>query len=449
MLGLNHNTTLLIYASVAVLGLIVSVGWLKLNSFVALALASLFVGLCSEMKLPEIARHFQEGVGSVLGSIAMVIGLGAILGKMLAESGGAESIAEALGRALGERRLHWTMMLLGLIVGLPVFFAVGLVLLVPVLFAVVQEKQRPLLSLGIPMLAGLAVAHSLVPPHPGPMAAIGILNADTGRTIFYSLLVALPTAILIGPILGRKLGRGVRAEPSGLLKAFAQKPVRDRLPPFGLTLLTILLPILLMLAGTLADLTLERASRPRSWLDLIGSPLVAMLLALLFSFYTFGASCGLHRAQILKCSEECLAPVGAILLVVGAGGGFGRVLVGSGVADAISALAANWNISPLLLGWTVAALIRVAVGSATVAITTASGIIAPVVARLPGTNLELLVLAMGAGSSFFSHVNDGGFWFVKEYFNLTVPQTLRTWSVMVTLQSIIALILVMILNALV
>lgn len=444
----SHSTSLLLFAFLAIVGLVVLVARFKLNSFIALALASLFVGLCSGMKLPEIVRHFQDGVGAVLASIAMVIGLGTILGRMLAESGGAESIASALTAALGPNRLPWTMMLVGFIVGIPVFFGVGLVLLVPVLFATVKQSGRPLLYLGIPMLVGLSVAHGLVPPHPGPMAAIGILKADTGKTLLYSLLIGLPTAIIVGPLFSPLLARRIPAEAVPTPGAEYVGSVCSTRPAFGITLFTILLPVLLMLLATVGDLALPKENAWRETFDLIGSPLVAMLAAVLFSFYAFGSACGFNRQQILKFSEDCLGPVAAILLVVGAGGGFSRVLVGSGVADVIAASIKTLHISPLLLGYGVAALIRVAVGSATVAITTAAGIVAPVATSLPGTNLELLVIAMGAGSSILSHLNDGGFWFVKQYFNLSVGHTLQTWTIMVSVKSVVELAFVLTLNAL-
>lgn len=446
ILGLSPNASLLLCAAIGVIGLVLLIARFKLNSFAALILASVFVGLCSGMELTGIARAFQEGVGKVLGDIAMVIGLGTVLGKMLAESGGAEVVARVLIRALGERQLHWTMMIVAFIVGIPVFFSVGLVLLAPILFTIARETKLPLLRLGIPLLAGLACAHGFVPPHPGPMAAIGLLKADIGKTIFYSLLVGFPTAVIVGPLLGRWIAGNVVPQPGGLADQLAPRSEGKNLPGFGLTLLTILLPILLMLLATAADLTLPDGSALRAWLDLVGHPLTAMLVTVLLSFYTLGTACGFDRRQILKFSEECLGPVAMVLLVVGAGGGFGKVLVASGVGDAIKHLAEHIHISPLLLGWLVAALIRIAQGSATVAITTAAGIVAPIAAATPGTNVELLVIALGAGSSILSHLNDGGFWLVKEYFGLTVPQTLRTWSLMVTLKSIVGLILVLLVD---
>lgn len=445
--GLSHHASLLAFALFAVVGLVVLIARFKVNSFVALILASLFVGLTSGMDLLEIGNGFQNGVGKILGGIAMIVGLGTLLGKMLAESGGAEVVAQTLIRTMGERRLTWAMMLVAFMVGIPVWFAVGLVLLVPILFTVARETKTPLLVLGIPLVAGLSVTHGLVPPHPGPMVAIGALKADVGRTILYSLIVGLPTAIAAGPLCARWLA--ARHEVSldgGPAAQLVSQARRANLPGFGLTLLTILLPVALMLMSTGADVTLSKENPWRRWLDFAGHPLVAMTVAFLFSCWSFGFARGFNRDQILKFSNDCVGPVASTLLIVGAGGGFNGVLIASGVGDAIAAMVKNLSVSPLILGWFAAALIRVATGSATVAITAAAGILAPIVAVKSGTNVELLVLSMGAGSLTVSHVNDGGFWFVKEYFNLTVTQTLKTWTVMETVISIVALVLVLALD---
>jgi GntP family gluconate:H+ symporter len=450
--GLSHSWSLLLITAVAVTGLIVLIARFKLNSFIALALASLFVGLCAGLALPELVKAFQEGMGKVLGDIAMVVGLGTVLGKMLAESGGAERIATTLVQAFGQRWTHWTMMLIAFIVGIPVFFAVGLVLLIPIVITVAREMKTPLLQLGIPLVAGLSVVHCLVPPHPGPIAAVGFFqgvagNVDVGKVILYSLIVGFPAAVIGGPLLGTWLARRVTGEGNGgLTEQLQPSDEQKSRPGFGLAVLTILLPILLMLLATVADITLPKESRVRQWIDFSGSPIVAMLVAVLFSFWSFGFARGFGKDQVLKFTNDCLGPVASILLVVGAGGGFNKVLVVSGVGEAIANLAKGAHLSPLLLGWLVAALIRVATGSATVAISTAAAILAPIVAQTPGANVELLVVAMGAGSLILSHVNDGGFWFVKEYLNLTVPQTLQTWTVMVTIMALVALALVLVLG---
>jgi gluconate:H+ symporter, GntP family len=446
--GLSHEASLLVFALLAVIGLVVLIARFKLNAFVALILASVFVGLCSGLELTRIGQSFADGVGGVLGSIAAIIGLGTILGKMLGESGGAQVIANRLINLLGPTRTHWSMMIVALVVGIPVFFAVGLVLLIPILLTVARETETPLMWLGLPMLAGLSVAHGLIPPHPGPMTAIGLLNADTGRTLLYSLIIGVPVACLAGPVLASWLvKRNQRPNEMPAHEERAKPPAAISPPGFGLALFTILLPVLLMLFATVVDLRLEPSHRFRQWADFIGHPLIALTVSVLFAYWSFGFARGFRREQLAKFSEECLGPVATVLLVVGAGGGFSKVLINSGVGDAIAGLVKAAPVSPLILGWLVAALIRVATGSATVAISTAAGILAPVAASTPGLNLELLVLAMGAGSLILSHVNDGGFWLVKEYLRLSVTETLRTWTVMETVISLAALALVLLLNA--
>src|SRR6185295_16807411 len=467
---MSHNSSLLLITLVAVVGLVVLIARFKLNAFIALLLASFLVGVCSGAELASIGKAVVDGMGGVLGSVAVIVGLGTILGKMLAESGGAEIVATTFIRLLGEGRVHWTMMLIGFVVGIAVWFTVGLVLVIPIAFTIARKSKVSLLLPGIPMVAGLSVMHGLVPPHPGPMAAIGVLGAETGKTILYSLMVGFPAAVIGGPLFGKFIARRVAVELGGISAQLIERKAPVSNPPgFALTIFTIALPVLLMLSATAVDVTLDAVYREQDWasehgavwlfrarsgLSLIrpwtgffGTPAVAMLIAVLFSFYSFGCARGFNRHQVAKFSEECLGPVATVLLVVGAGGGFSKVLDVCGVGTAIAGTTASWHVSPLLLGWLVAVLIRVATGSATVAITTAAGILAPIVA---GTdiNRELLVIAMGAGSLILSHVNDGGFWFVKEYFNLTVPQTLKTWTVMETIISVVALILTLLLSGL-
>ena len=447
------STRLLICVALGVIGLIVLVARFKLNSILALIVASLFVGVASGMNLPDIAKAFQEGVGKVLGDIAMVVGLGTVLGKLLAESGGAQVVADTLIQSLGQKRLPWAMMLVAFIVGLPVFFAVGLVLLVPILFTVARQSGTPLLQLGLPLVAGLSVAHGLVPPHPGPMAAVASLSdaaghpADLGKVILYSILIGLSVAIVTGPLLRKwVVGRETVPLAGGIVDALSAPAAPRRKPSFGLTIFSILLPVLLMLLKTAADLMRPEGDALRGWADFLGSPLVAMTLATLFALWSFGTARGFSRDQVSKFASDCLGPAAIVLLVVGAGGGFNGVLIASGAGKALGEMTRQLPLSPLVVGWIVAALIRVATGSATVAIITASGLLAERVANTPGLNVELMVLAMGAGSVVLSHVNDGGFWLVKEYLNMTVAQTLRTWTVLETLISVFTLGLVLLID---
>jgi GntP family gluconate:H+ symporter len=429
---------LLIVAFLGVSLVVLLITWLRMPAFLALATGSLVVGLAARMPLADIPRAFQSGVGDTLGFVAMVIGLGTVIGKLLAESGGAAVVSAALIRAMGERRLDWALMLSGFIIGLPVFFQVGLVLLAPVLFTVTRQTGTPLLRLGLPLVAGLSVAHGLVPPHPGPLAAIERLGADPGRTLFYSLIVGLPVAIIAGPVFARFATRRVHVEPGAMAEQLAAPSSAGTTPSLGVTLLTILMPVLLMLAAALAQATMEPGAVRRG-IEFAGGPLMAMLLSTLLALYTFGRACGFDRTRILTFAEEALPPIAGVLLVVGAGGGFGRVLDAAGVDTAIAQAMAGLQLSPLILGWVIASLLRVSVGSATVSVVTAASIIAPIASAMPDVNRELLVVAIGAGSLIAGHVNDGGFWLVKEYLNMSVPQTLATWTVLETIVAIAGL----------
>jgi gluconate:H+ symporter, GntP family len=440
---------LLFIAFFGVALVVLLITWAKLPAFLALAAASLAVGLAARMPLPDITRAFQSGVGDTLGFVAMVIALGTVIGKLLAESGGAVVVSRALANALGERRLDWALMLSGFIVGLPVFFQVGLVLLAPVLFTAQRQTKMPLLRLGLPLVAGLSAAHGLVPPHPGPLAAIERLGADPGRTLLYSLIVGLPVSILSGPLYARYICRRVHAEPGAIAEQFTHMVEQPRnrkessarrssTPSLGVTVVTMLLPVLLMLLAALAQTVMADGTLRRAVI-FIGSPLAAMLVATLAAIYTLGHACGFDRARLLQFAEESLPPIAGVLLVVGAGGGFGRVLDVAEVDTAIAHAMGGLRLSPLVMGWVIASLLRLSVGSATVSVITAASILAPLISSMPGVNKELLVVAIGAGSLIMSHVNDGGFWLVKEYLNMSVPQTVATWSIVETIISIAAL----------
>ena len=424
---------LLLYAFAAVVALIVLIARLKVHPFVALIAVSLAMGVAAGMPAGAAVKAFQDGVGGALGFIAIVVGLGTMLGKMMAESGAATRIATTLIDRFGERRVHWAIMVVAFIVGIPVFFQVGFVLLVPLVFTIARRTGMSLVKIGIPLVAGLSVVHGMLPPHPAAMLAVAAYNADIGLTILYGLLVGLPTAALAGPVFATWIAPRVVLPAENPMAAQLEGASMEQMPGFGISLFTVLIPVILMLFASAADLTLDAASPVRAALHFVGHPIVALLLALLFSFWSLGRARRFTRAQLLKFCNDCLAPTATILLVIGAGGGFNQVLVQSGVGRAVADMATGSHASPLLLAWTVAALIRVATGSATVAMTTAAGIVAPIAAAMPNTNAELLVLATGAGSLVLSHVNDAGFWLIKEFFNMTVPQTLKTWTVAETI----------------
>ncbi|WP_201319856.1 gluconate:H+ symporter, partial [Burkholderia sp. E168m30] len=329
-------------------------------------------------------------------------------------------------------------------VGLPVFFEVGFVLLIPIAFNVAKRTGKSLLVVGLPMVAGLSVVHGLIPPHPAALLAVQQYGADIGKTIAFGLVVGVPTAIIAGPLFALMISKFVKLpENNPLASQFVDSRTdggKRELPSFGITLFTILLPVVLMLVGSWADLVFTPKSLPNNLLRFAGNSDVALLIAVLVSFWTFGAKQGFNRDQIQKFCGECLAPIAGITLIVGAGGGFGGVLRDSGISQQIVETAKHAHLSPLLLGWFVAALMRLATGSATVAMTTACGIVAPIAAA-SGASVrpELLVLATGSGSLIFSHVNDGGFWLIKEYFGMTVGQTFKTWSLLETIISVLGL----------
>jgi GntP family gluconate:H+ symporter len=438
----HHSIFLLASAFIAVIGLIVLIAVFKLNPFITLFVTSLALAAVAGMPLSTVIHSFEAGLGGTLGHIAIVIALGTMLGKMMAESGGADQIAYTLIRFFGEKYIHWAMVVIGLIVGLPAFFEVGFVLLIPIAFTVARRTRTSLIVVGLPMAAGLSVVHGLVPPHPAALLAVTIYKADIGRTIFYALLVGLPAAALAGPIYARLIAPYIHLSAENPMEAqFIDHGSERSLPGFGLTVLTILLPVVLMLVGSWADAISAPKSGVNESLHLIGNDDMALLVGVLFSFFTLGKMRGFTRDTILRFTNESLAPTATITLLVGAGGGFGRILQDSGVSQAIIAVALHSHIPLLILAWLLAAFIRLATGSATVAMTTAAGIVAPIALHSAGVHPELLAIATGAGSLIFSHVNDGGFWLVKEYFNMTVAQTLKTWSVCETIISVTALVL--------
>ncbi|MCD9088109.1 gluconate:H+ symporter [Stenotrophomonas sp. SY1] len=448
---MTDGNLLLIYAVLSILALIVLIARFRLNPFISVTLVSVGLALLAGMPAPEILPAYEQGVGKTLGHIALIVALGTMLGKMMAESGGAERIARTLIARFGPKNVHWAMMLIAFCIGLPIFFEVGFVLLIPIALNVARRTGVPLLLVGLPMVAGLSVVHGLVPPHPAAMLAVSAYGADVGRTVFYALLVGLPTAALAGPVFAKFVAPRVKLPAhnpmeAALLDEGHSRIPDEQLPGFGITIATLLLPVVLMLLGGWADQIATPGSSLNHSLRFIGHSVVALLLATLMSFITLGLMRGFSREQILKFTQECLAPTAAITLLVGAGGGLNGILVHTGVAGEIIGLSQRFELSPLLMGWTMAALMRIATGSATVAMTTASGIVAPIAAAMGYAHPELLVLATGAGSVVLSHVNDGGFWLVKEYFNMSVAQTFKTWTVLETLISVIALLLVMALS---
>jgi GntP family gluconate:H+ symporter len=437
-----HSIYLLTAALMAVIALIVLVAVFKLNPFITLFLVSLALALAAGMPFTAGVHSFEVGLGATLGHIAIIVALGTMLGKMLAESGGADQIAHTIIRIFGEKRIAWAMMAIGLLVGLPCFFEVGFVLLIPIAYTVARRTGKSLVLVALPLVAGLSVDQGLVPPHPAAVMAVSIFKASMGRTIFYALLIGIPTAVLAGPLYTKLIAPHITLPPDNpMADQFVDHGAEGSLPGFKLTLFTILLPVFLMVIGSFAGAGGAQGGRFYQALGLLGNDDMALLIGALVSFYTLGKLRGFTRDTILRFSQDCLAPTALITLLVGAGGGFGRVLLDSGVSHAIVGVALQTHVSILLLAWLLAALMRLATGSATVAMITAAGMVAPIAFNTAYPHPELLAIATGAGSLIFSHVNDGGFWLVKEYFNMSVPQTIKSWSICETIISVTALLL--------
>ncbi|MET8832824.1 SLC13 family permease [Micromonospora sp. NPDC004540] len=477
------NTQLVIAALLGIAAVVVLIAWGKVHPFLALILGAAVLGVVAGVSADKIVTSFSGGVGSTVGGVGLLIALGAMIGGLLAESGGADSIVERVVGRVSGGALPWAMAGVAALIGLPLFFEVGVVLLVPIVLLVSRRVDVPLMKIGIPALAGLSVLHGLVPPHPGPLVAIDALGANLGQTLALGLLVAIPTVIIAGPVFGNFIARYVPATaPEALLPtrrplavggdrrptrpgegrldadgdlvteddlvnpgagrpgAPIEEPVGPRArrePALWAAVVTVLLPVVLMLLRAIGELTLAEDTAGRKALDIVGTPIVALLAGVIFAMIFLGYGTGFSRNQVSGFLGGSLPAIAGILLIVAAGGGFKQVLVDAGVGNLVADASEGANLSPLLLGWLVAVGIRVATGSATVATITAAGIVSPLAATLQGPEVALLALAIGCGSLFFSHVNDAGFWLVKEYFGLTVGQTIKSWSVMETIISVV------------
>ncbi|MES4901165.1 MULTISPECIES: gluconate:H+ symporter [unclassified Streptomyces] len=419
----------------------------KLHAFLSLTIGSLALGAVAGAPLDKAIASFTAGLGSTVAGVGVLIALGAILGKLLADSGGADQIVDTILAKANDRTMPWAMALIAGIIGLPLFFEVGMVLLIPVVLLVAKRGNYSLMRIGIPALAGLSVMHGLVPPHPGPLAAIDAVKANLGITLALGVLVALPTVVIAGPLFARVASRWVDVTPPDRLIPARPSEELERRPGFGITVATVLLPVVLMLGKALVDIVVDDpANGVQRVADVVGSPLIALLAAVLVGMFTLGRAAGFAKGRLASTVETSLAPIAGILLIVGAGGGFKQTLIDIGVGQMIMDFSKDWNVSALLLAWLIAVGIRLATGSATVATISAAGLMAPLAADMSSTHTALLVLAIGAGSLFFSHVNDAGFWLVKEYFGMSVGQTVRTWSVMETIISVVSIGFVLLLS---
>ncbi|HCF54245.1 MAG TPA: 2-keto-3-deoxygluconate permease [Bacillus sp. (in: Bacteria)] len=434
---------LLIVTLLAITIVILGVSWWKWHAFISLTVASLFLAIMSGLNLTKIVTAYETGVGSVLGHLVGILALGTILGKMMSDSGAGMQVADFFIRFFGLKKLPWAMLFAGFVIGIPVFFEVGIVILLPLVISIRKTTKQNILLIALPVIAGLSIVHGLVPPHPGAMTAIGIYNANLGKVLLYSLLIALPAAIIAGPIFAKWVHK--RVIPENEPELVRVTTVSKDLPSRKVSFFIILLPVVLMILSVVAPY-ISLPKKITEFLVFIGSPVIALLISCFAAFYLLGIRQGINKKMIKKLTDESLLPVGSIILIIGAGGGFKQILIESGVGTAIAQMAEHISLSPIVLAFMVAGLIRIATGSATVALTTAAGIVSPVIQHMSGVNLELLVIATGAGSLMFSHVNDAGFWLVKEYLGLTVKETFKTWTVLETLLSFIAFGFALLLN---
>jgi len=455
-------------AGIALIVVLITVA--KLHPFLALIFGAVTVGIVAGENVGDVLDSFGDGFGTTAAGVGILIALGAMFAKLLADSGGVDEIVDTIVGHASPRALPWAMALVGAIIGLPMFFEIGLVLLMPVIYLVAKRSQLSLITVGIPALAGLSAMHGLVPPHPGPLTAIDLLGADLGITLALGVAVAIPTVLVAGPLFGRLAGKwvvidipdrfeaddfggnngggGAAADPDGGggTRTDVQTRARTR-PSFGVTMFSVLLPVALMMGKALADIFIDDESNlVRQIFDVLGRPLMALLIAVVVGLFTLGRGASMTRGQIVKCIEMSLPPVAGIILIVAAGGGFKQVLVDTGIGTLLADWAKGANVSVILLAWVLAVLIRLATGSATVATITASSLMLGLVEGMSTGEVSLVVLAVGAGSLFFSHVNDAGFWLVKEFFGMSVGQTIKSWSIMETVLSVTGLILVLLLG---
>jgi GntP family gluconate:H+ symporter len=451
----QHDLILLAIALCVIIGIVIAIARFKVHPFPALMIGALALGLATGTGPEQILKTFRTGFGETLANVGVLLALGAMFGELLASSGGAERVSSALLRVGGTRLVPWTMCAVAMILGLPLFFEAGVVLMMPIIMNVGARlakdpgglKGNPYLLAGLPVFAGIGVLHVLVPPHPGPMVAIDALKADMGGTLLLGLILSIPVAIVSGPLFTYWIApRASATPPMDLVARLTRTDDRFRSPGIAATVLTILFPILLMLGKAAVDLVLPVGHPVRMLFEFIGNPMVALLLAVLLSMVTFGFRLGKDTREVGKLLADALPPVSAIMLIIGAGGALKQMLIDVGLGTTIAHTSQLVNWSPLLLGWFTAVIIRLATGSATGATVTAAGLMAATVSTNPELSPALLALSIGAGSMFFSHINDAGFWLVKEYMGMNLPDMFKTWSVLSTIISVMALILILALS---
>jgi len=433
--------SLLIVACCIVL-LVLLITWGKFNPFLAFLIVSLLAGWWLGIPVADLTKSVKKGIGDMLGELVIIICIGAMLGKMVAESGAAQKISNVLMKAFGEKYFQWAMMITGFIVGIPLFYNVGFVLLIPLIFSVVYQTKLPAVYVGVPMLAALSVTHGFLPPHPSPAALVTQFNANLGITLLYGIVIAIPAIIIAGPVFASTL-KNIKSTP---LQTFQPKNIpADQLPGTFNSFFSSLLPVLLLIVTTALPFIITLDGSAKAVVSFLGDSIIVMLLSLMVATWTLGIANGKTIKEIMGFYAESVKDVALILLIVAGAGALKEVFIASGVSKQIGELLQDLSINPLVLGWLIAAVIRVCLGSATVAGLTAAGIMAPVLA---GANVDanLMVLSIGAGSLMFSHVNDSGFWMFKEYFNLSIKDTIRSWSLMESIVAVVGLIGVLIMD---
>jgi Gnt-I system high-affinity gluconate transporter len=415
----------------------------KFNSFLSFVIVSLAVALAEGMALDKAVISIENGIGNTMGFLVLILGFGSMLGKLVSESGAAQKITSRLVNAFGLKHIQLALMLTGFIVGVSLFYDVGFFIMIPLVFTVAASTGLPLLYVGLPMLASLSVTHGYLPPHPAPTAIVTMFHADMGKTLVYGIIVAIPAIFISGPLLSKALSK-IEAKP--LQEFLNQKTLTDEeMPGFWISFFSALLPVILISTATIAGFLMTEDNEIRKVLGWIGNPVLAMLLSVLFAVYTLGLARGRKITEIMNSLAHSVTSITMIMLLIAGAGAFKQVLVDGGVSKYIGELLSQSTLSPLFLGWLIATILRFCVGSATVAGITTAGIVLPLVSG-GVVKPELMVLAIGSGSLMFGHVNDGGFWLFKEYFNLSIKDTLKTWSVMETSIGICGLIGVMVLS---
>jgi Gnt-I system low-affinity gluconate transporter len=424
----------------AIVVLLVLVLFFKIQAFIALLLTSMFVGIGTGMPLSGVTQSIQNGMGGTLGFVATVVGLGAIFGEILEASGGAQALSHTLLKRFGKEKASWALVVTGFLVAIPVFFDVGFIILVPIVYSLAKESKKSILFYGIPLLAGLAVTHTFIPPTPGPVAVADIVGADLGWVIFFGAIIGLPTAILAGPVFGKYIGEKIYLDPSKFLED--EKDEYAELPSFKAVASIIAIPLFLILANTLTTTLAKKGVIPGGFLvdlfSFLGHPFFALSLATLIAIYFLGLKRGFSKEHILNLSTKALGPAGLIILVTGAGGVFKQILIDSGIGNLLAQQIADSPLSPIVLAFIIAAIVRITQGSATVSMITAAGILAPVMEAfdMSAPQRALIVISIASGATILSHVNDSGFWLVGKYFGMSEKDTLKSWTVM---ESIVAL----------